>query len=34
MIYYTLPQINYNINSFDLKLKINKKINYDNKNVA
>ena len=29
MIYYTLPQINYNINSFDLKLKINKKINYD-----
>jgi 23S rRNA U2552 (ribose-2'-O)-methylase RlmE/FtsJ len=30
MIYYTLPQINYNINASDLKLIINKKINYDN----
>ena len=30
MIYYTLPQINYNINASDLKLIINKKKNYDN----
>lgn len=34
MIYYTLPQINYNINESDLKLKLNKKKDYNNNSCS